>query len=146
MEAVNPMTRKAVFDTLCDLEWHIRYCSAMADRNHLYHRVVRFGLLLGGAIEGGLLYGGTLNPWLFVPSIFVGLALACLTIWDSTSDYATNAATLRMVVIICQKLRFETERLWRDTDSGFGPPLRLRRPLFQYMGVGATLRSPSPWK
>ena len=118
MENVDPLTRKAVWVTLCDLEWHIRYCSALADRNQYRHRMIRVAILLGVIFEGGLLYGGTLNPWVFIPGIVVGLALACITVWDATSDYANDAAILRMVVILCQRLRTETDALWRDVESG----------------------------
>jgi hypothetical protein len=117
MAAVPDITRKAVWDTLCDLEWHIRYCSALGDRNRSRHRMIRVAILVGVILEGGLLYGGTLNPWVFVPGAFVGLALACITVWDATSDYANDAAVLRMVVILCQRLRTETETLWRDVES-----------------------------
>ena len=118
MESVNPLTRKAVWDALCDLEWHIRYCSALADRNHSRHRMIRVAILVGVIFEGGLLYGGTLNTWLFIPGALVGLVLAFLTVWDATSSYANDAAIFRMVVILCQRLRVTTEGLWRDVESG----------------------------
>ena len=117
MESANSLTRKAVWDALCDLEWHIRYCSALADRNHSRHRYIRVAILVGVMSEGILLYGGTLSPWLFIPGAVVALALACLTIWDATSDYANDAAVLRMVVILCQRLRSETESLWREVEQ-----------------------------
>ena len=79
--------------------------------------MIRLAILVGVILEGGLLYGGTLNPWVFIPSAFVGLALACITVWDATSDYANDAAVLRMVVILCQRLRTDTDALWRDVES-----------------------------
>lgn len=117
MAEVSDITRKAAWDTLCDLEWHIRYCSAMADRNHLKHRVIRVAILVSVVVEGGLLYGGTINPWVFVPGAFVALALACITVWDVTSNYANDAAVFRMAVILCQRLKTETGALWRDIES-----------------------------
>ena len=118
IESVAPLTRQAVWDALCDLEWHIRYCSAFADRNHSRHRMMRVAILLGVIFEGGLLYGGTLNSWVFIPGVIFGLALAGLTVWDATSNYANDAAIFRMVVVLCQRLRVETEELWRDVESG----------------------------
>ena len=117
MAAVSDITRQAVWDTLCDLEWHIRYCSALADRNYLRHRIIRVAILVGVIVEGGLLYGGTINPWIFVPGAFVGLALACVTVWDATANYANDAAVFRMAVILCQRLKTETSALWRDIES-----------------------------
>ena len=117
MAAIPDITRKAVWDTLCDLEWHIRYCSALADRNQSRHRMIRMAILTGVILEGGLLYGGTLNPWVFIPGVVVGLLLACITVWDATSDYANDAAIFRMVVILCQRLRTETDALWHDIES-----------------------------
>ena len=117
MENIDSATRNAIRYTLCDLEWHARYCSAMADRCHGLHKAVRFAILAGVAFEGIVLYGATINPWLFSLGIAGGLVLACLTIWDATSDYATNAATFRMVTIICQRLRNEADVLWRDVEG-----------------------------
>ena len=116
MASVPDITRKAVWDTLCDLEWHIRYCSALADRNSFRHRMLRVGILGGVIAEGVLLYGGTLNPWVFIPSAVVGVLLAGITVWEATSDHANDAAVFRMVVILCQRLRTETEALWRDVE------------------------------
>jgi hypothetical protein len=116
MAAVQDITRKAVWDTLCDLEWHIRYCSALADRNSFRHRILRVAILAGVIAEGVLLYGGTLNPWVFIPSAVVGVGLAGITVWEATSDHANDAAVSRMVVILCQRLRTETEVLWRDVE------------------------------
>ena len=117
LENIDSATRNAIWYTLCDLEWHARYCSAMADRCHGLHKAVRFAILAGVAFEGIVLYGATINPWLFSLGIAGGLVLACLTIWDATSDYATNAATFRMVTIICQRLRNEADVLWRDVEA-----------------------------
>ena len=118
MVAVTDITRKAVWDTLCDLEWHMRYYGAMADRRHSAHRWMRFALLLGVAAEGGILYGGTLYPWLFYVGIVGGLALAGLTIWDALSNYARDAATCRLVSSMCGLLQREADTLWRDVESG----------------------------
>jgi hypothetical protein len=116
MAAVPDITRKAVWDTLCDLEWHIRYCSALADRNSFRHRMLRVAILAGVIAEAVLLYGGTLSTWVFIPSAVGGVLLAGVTVWEATSDHANNAAVFRMVVILCQRLRTETEALWRDVE------------------------------
>ena len=129
MDSVDPLTRKAVWDTLCDVEWHIRYCTALGDRNHFRHRLIRVAILLGVILEGGLLYGGTLNTWVFVPSIIVGLMLAGLTVWDATSNYANDAAIFKVVIILLQRLRFKTDGLWREVESGRSKTARIEEVL-----------------
>lgn len=118
VETVTDITRKAVWDTLCDLEWQVRYFTTMADRRRHLHQWMRFSLLLGVAAEGGILYGGTLLPWLFYVGIIGGLALAGLTIWDALSNYAGDAAVCLMVASMCGLLQREADTLWRDVETG----------------------------
>ena len=83
-----------------------------------HHRTVRFGLLVGIALEGGLLFGATQMPWLFGVGVLFGLILAGLTIWDAMSNYAGDAATLKLVGSICVSLKLESEGLWREIENG----------------------------
>ena len=134
MAAVPDITRKAVWDTLCDLEWHIRYCSALADRNSFRHRMLRVAILAGVLLEGVLLYGGTLSAWVFIPGAIVGVLLAGVTVWEATSDHANDAAVFRMVVILCQRLRTETEALWRDVELDRGTAMEIEDALRRIQG------------
>ena len=117
MSAVSDSTRKAVWDTLCDLEWQMRYYRAMADRRQRIHRWVRLALLVGVAVEGGILYGGTLYTWLFYVGIAGGLALAGLTVWDALSNYAKDVAVCRLAAETCSLLMDDTDVLWRKIET-----------------------------
>ena len=117
MASVSDITRKAVWDTLCDLEWQMRYYRAMADRRQRIHRWVRLALLAGIAVEGGILYGGTIYPWLFYVGIVGGLALAGLTIWDALSNYARDVAVCRLAAETCSLLMDDADDLWRKIET-----------------------------
>ncbi len=117
MAIVSDITRKAVWDTLCDLEWQTRYYRAMADRRQRIHRWVRLALLVGIAVEGGILYGGTLYPWLFYVGIVGGLALAGLTVWDALCNYARDVAECRLAAETCGMLMDDTDALWRKIET-----------------------------
>ena len=117
MSAVSDITRKAVWDTLCDLEWQMRYYRAMADRRQRIHRWVRLALLVGVAVEGGILYGGTLYTWLFYVGIAGGLVLAGLTVWDALSNYAKDVAVCRLAAETCSLLMDDTDVLWRRIET-----------------------------
>ena len=129
---------------MCDLEWHIRYCSALADRNQRRHRMIRVAILAGVIVEGGLLYGGTLNSLVFIPSVVMGLVLAGITVWDATSDYANDAAVFRMVVILCQRLRTETDTLWRDVESDRRTTIEVEEALRRIQGQWADVTQSIP--
>ena len=118
MPAVTDITRKAVWDTMCDLEWYIRYYRAMSDRRRRAHLLLRFALLMGVAIEGGILYSGTLYPWLFYLGIVGGLVLAGLTFWDVLTNYAGDIEVCRMVSETCSLLMREADTLWRNIETG----------------------------
>ena len=115
---VSEVTRLAVWDTLCDLEADVRYCVVLSDKRLRFHKAVRFGLLVGITLEGGLLFGATQIPSLFWFGVFFGLVLAALTIWDAMSNYAADAATLKLVGSACVSLRLQTESLWRRIENG----------------------------
>ena len=117
MAIVSDITRKAVWDTLCDLEWQMRYYRAMADRRQRIHRWVRLALLVGVAVEGGILYGGTLYPWLFYVGIAGGLALAGLTVWDALCNYARDVAVCRLAAETCSLLMDDADALWRKIET-----------------------------
>ena len=117
MAAVSDVTRKAVWDTLCDLEWQMRYYRAMGDRRQRIHRWARLALLVSIAVEGGILYGGTIYSWLFYVGVVGGLGLAGLTIWDALSDYAKDVAECRLAAETCGLLMDDADVLWRRIET-----------------------------
>ena len=117
MELVTDQTRNAVWVTLCDLEWNTRYYTAMADLYRRRHRWLRFAILAGVLIEAATLYAATMHGWVFYVGAVGGLLLVVLTIWDMVSDYAENAAILRVTAFTCDDLKRETEALWRNIET-----------------------------
>ena len=117
MATVSEITRRAVWNTLCDLEWYVRYFSSISERRQKRYRLIRFGLLLGVVAEGTLFYVGADVPLVFAIGIAFGLALAALTIWDAVKNDAADASSSRMVSAVCWQLRRETEALWRQMES-----------------------------
>ena len=81
MTSVTDQTRRAVWVTLCDLEYNRRYYTALGDRYRSCHRRLRFGILASVPVEGAILYAATDYSWLFIPAIMVGIVLAALTVW-----------------------------------------------------------------
>lgn len=118
MAAVTDQSRAAVWGTLCDLEWNMRYYTALAEHYRLRHRMLRFAILASVPVEGALLYGATDYSWLFIPAIVLGIVLAALTIWDAIANYAEDAAVLRLTAFACDDLKREIEELWRRVESG----------------------------
>lgn len=117
MASVTDQTRGAVWYTLCDLEWNVRYYTAMADLYRRRYLWLRFAILAGVFVEAAILYVGTIYAWAFYIGAFGGLALAVLTIWDAVSDYARSAATLRIAAFNCDDLKTDIEELWRDIET-----------------------------
>ena len=117
MELVTDQTRRAVWAALCDLEWNTRYYTAMAELYRRRHRWLRFTILAGVLVEAAILYAATAHAWAFYVGAIGGLLLTGLTIWDVVSDYAENAAILRITAFACDDLKRETETLWRSIES-----------------------------
>ena len=117
MTTVAGQTRSAVWHTLVELDWQSRYFSAMAEMYRLRHRRLRFCILTSVPIEAVVLYLATTYPWLVYVGIVIGLLLAALSIWDAISDYAENAAVLRMTAFSCNELKRDIEQLWRRIES-----------------------------
>ena len=126
---VSPLLRLAVWDTLCDLEADMRYCAALSAKKRRFHRFLRLGLLTGVVVEAALLYGATQLLWLLVLGVAVGVGLALLTIWDAMSDYASEAATLKIIAGRCGSLTRETEVLWRKIETGFDDATKVEETL-----------------
>ena len=114
---ISPLTRLAVWDTLCDLEADVRYCVALSDRRLRLHKFIRFGLLVGVLLELALVFIATQMPSLFVVGLIFGLLLGVVTIWDAMSTYASDAARLQIAAQQCGGLKRETELLWRKVEN-----------------------------
>ncbi len=118
MATVAEQTRTVIWNNLCDLEFHVRYFTALADRCRFRHRLVRGGILGSVPVEGALLYFATDEAWLFWLAGVVFVILAFLTIWDAIADYAENGALLRLTAYTCEDLQREIEELWRRIERG----------------------------
>ena len=117
MEPVTDQTRNAVWRTLYDLERNVRYYHAMADLYRRRYLCLRFVILVGIFIEAVILYAAASQFWAFYVAAGGGLLLAALTVWDIVSNYAENAATLRITAYICDDLKTDTAELWRDVAA-----------------------------
>ena len=117
MATVTDQTRAAVWRTLCDLEWNCRYYDALADKYRFRYLALRFGILGSVPVEGAILYFATGYPWLFILAVLVGVLLAILTLWDAISNYAEQAAIIRLTAFACDDLKRETEALWRRVET-----------------------------
>ena len=118
MSTVLPVTRKASWDTLTDMEWQMRYYVAAADKNKRKSFGLRFLLLTLAASEGALFVAAQSQWWVTWVGGTIGLLLIGLAVWDALSDYARNAATLRIISIVCEGLKKESEALWRAVETG----------------------------
>ncbi len=112
------VTRKAVWDMLADMEWQVRYYASASDKNKRMSFWLRFTLLTLVVSEGAIFVAGQSQWWFLWVSGTIGLLLIALAVWDALADYARNAATLRIIAIICEGLKRENEALWRAVEHG----------------------------
>ena len=117
MEPVTDQTRIAVWQALCDLERNVRYYGPLADRHRRWHRRLRFAILAGVVVESAVVYFATTNLWASYIAMAFGALLVVLTVWDVLSDYAEDAAILRVTGFICDDLNRETQALWRRIEA-----------------------------
>ena len=117
MATVPDITRKAVWDMLADMEWQVRYYAAASDKNKRMSFGLRFALLTLVVSEGAIFTVAQSQSWFLWVSAPIGLLLIGMAVWDALADYARNAATLRIISIICEGLKRENEALWRAVDS-----------------------------
>ena len=111
------LTRKAVWDLLCDLEMNIRYYRSKSDQLKGRFKAIRFVLLASVILEGFLLYWGTTASWALIVAVVFGMFMAALALWDALSNYAESATILRFAAGGCDELQLEAERLWRDIQA-----------------------------
>ena len=117
---VSDATRNDTWEMLLDLERQVRYYLRLADRYTLWHRGLRFLLLVGILLEGMAVYFlAAKDPELLWGVAGAGAALlGGGTIFDAMAGYAEKAASLRAVHLMCDDLKIEAERLWSDIEAG----------------------------
>ena len=118
-KTVSNPTRNDTWEMMLDLERQVRYYLRLADRYMMWYRVIRFLLLFGILAEGAAVYFLTKAPPALLWSIAGtgGLVLGFITVFDAVTNYAEKAANLRATHLICDDLKVEAERLWRDIES-----------------------------
>jgi hypothetical protein len=114
---VSDQTRLAVWNTLCDLEWGVRYYTELANKHRRYNQRLRFGILTGVFIDGALFYAGTIHIAALWSGVFIGVLLVIATVWDAMSNYAESAATTRFTAYTCDDLYREIQGLWRGIEA-----------------------------
>ena len=117
MAAIPDITRKAVWDMLADMEWQVRYYAAASDKNKRMSFGLRFALLTLVVSEGAIFVAAQSQPWFLWASGAIGLVMIGMAVWDALADYARNAATLRIISLICEGLKRENEALWRAVEN-----------------------------
>ena len=114
---VSDQTRLAVWNTLCDLEWNVRYYTELAGIHLRRHRWTRFLLLAGVLTDAALFYVGATNTLALYAGIGVLIPLALGTIWDALSNLGESATLTRLTAYACDDLHREVERLWREIEA-----------------------------
>lgn len=116
---VSDHTRNDTWQMLLDLERQLRYYGKLADRYSIRYRAIRYLLLLGIVAEGAIVYflqGQTTLLWTM--GGLGAFILGFLTVFDAATNYAETSAILRTVSVLCDDLKTEAERLWRDIEAG----------------------------
>ena len=115
---VSEHTRNDTWELMLDLERQVRYYGTLADRYTLRYRVIRYLLLLGIVAEGVIVYFTAGSPMLLWSLAGIGaFLLGFLAIFDAVTNYAEVSALLRVTSTLCDGLKTEAERLWRDIES-----------------------------
>ena len=115
---VSGATRNDTWGLMLDLERQVRYYGKLADRYSLRYRAIRYFLLMGVLGEGAAVYFLSGRPpllWVLGGLGAAGLGFA--TIFDAVTNYAETAAVLRLTSELCDELKTEGEKLWRDIES-----------------------------
>ena len=116
---VSDATRNDTWGLLLDLERQVRYYLRLADRYTLTYRTIRYGLLVGILLEAAVVYFSAGQPLLLWTIGGLGAALlGFATIFDAVTNYAETSSVLRLTAELCDEIKVEAERLWRDIESG----------------------------
>ena len=110
-------TRVAVYQLIYRLEWNFRYYASIADKLQRLSNRIRFTLLVGILAEALLVSPLGQFNWGWILILILGLLLAVLAIWDALSSHARDSGILKFTSFVCDELKTEAERLWRDLES-----------------------------
>ena len=118
-KTVSDPTRNDTWEMILDLERQVRYYLRLADRYMLWYRAIRFIFLFGILAEGAAVYFlvKAPPPLLWAIAGTGGFLLGLLTVFDAVTNYAEKAANIRATHLLCDDLKIEAERLWRDIES-----------------------------
>lgn len=118
-QPVSDPTRNDTWEMLVDLERHVRYYLKLADRYMLWYRAIRYFMLFGILAEGALIYflSGTPESILWLLAGIGGFLLGFITVFDAVTNYAQKAANCQATHLLCDGIKMEAERLWRDIES-----------------------------
>ena len=115
---VSDPTRGDCWELMLDLERQARYYGRLADRYSVMYRGIRYALLLGVLLEGALLFFLSGDALLLLAVGGSGaLALVFVTVLDAVTNYAETSALLRSTSLMCDELKVEAQRLWRDIEA-----------------------------
>ena len=116
---VYDVTRQDTWDIMVELDQQVRYYLRLADRHMLRYRSIRLLLLFGILAEGAAVYFLAEAP----PALLWGIAgtgaflIGLVTMFDPYTNYAERAANLRAAHLMCDDLKIDAERLWRDIEA-----------------------------
>ena len=116
---VSDATRNDTWEMILDLERQVRYYGKLAGNYSMKYRTIRYFLLFGVLAEGAAVYflSGQ-DPLLLWGTAGLGaFTLGFITVFDAVTNYAETAAYLKAAHLLCDELKTEAERLWRDIES-----------------------------
>ena len=116
---VSDATRNDTWEMILDLERQVRYYGKLAGDYSMRYRTIRYFLLFGVLAEGAAVYflSGQ-DPLLLWGTAGLGaFTLGFITVFDAVTNYAETAAYLKAAHLLCDELKTEAERLWRDIES-----------------------------
>ena len=116
---VSDVTRNDTWEMMLDLERQVRYYGRLADNYSMRYRTIRYLLLFGILAEGAAVYflSGQDSLLLWGTAGLGAFVLGFITVFDAATNYAETAAYLKTAHLLCDELKTEVERLWRDIES-----------------------------
>lgn len=91
-------TKDLAWSELLELDYHVRYYRALADRHQKWHSCVQFVVFFVSLSIP--LIGSAWDKWILPASLFLSACVA----WDYMSAHARKAATLDAISRDCEKL------------------------------------------
>ena len=121
MDTVTDVTRNSIWVDFSNSEYYSRYYSKLADKYRKRHIVIRFVILALVLVEALVVIpfmSSITAPYGFLLTGILGALVICLTVFEMTSNDATNTAKLAVASDECRVLNFEWRDLWLDIESG----------------------------